>query len=78
MLHKFNSFSYNYLGENMVKKIFNFLRKIIMSVLFIYAYNKLSLPLNIIIPLNVITVLLVTIFGIPSIFMLILFLIVCI
>lgn len=78
MLHKFNSFSYNYLGENMVKKIFNFLRKIIMSVLFIYAYNKLFLPLNIIIPLNVITVLLVTIFGIPSIFMLILFLIVCI
>ena len=57
----------------MIKKIFNILKKIILAVLFIYTYNKLTLPLNIIIPINVITVGLVSICGIPSILMLILF-----
>ena len=62
----------------MLKKIFNIIKKIIMSVLFIYAYNKLALPLNIIIPINIITVCLVAICGIPSILMLFLFSLVCI
>ena len=62
----------------MLKLIFNIIRKIIMSVLFIYAYNKLALPLDIFIPINVITVLMVTFCGIPSILMLILFSLICI
>ena len=62
----------------MLKKIFNIIKKIIMAVVFIYAYNKLALPLNVIIPLNVITVCLVAICGIPSILMLVLFSLVCI
>lgn len=62
----------------MLKKIFNVLKKIIMSVLFIYAYNKLTLPLNVVIPMNVITVCLVALCGIPSILMLVLFSLVCI
>ncbi len=66
------------MGDNMFKKIFNVIKKIIMAVLFIYAYNKLALPLNVIIPLNVITVCLVAICGIPSILMLVLFSLVCI
>ena len=66
------------MGDNMLKKIFNIIKKIIMAVLFIYAYNKLALPLNVIIPLNVITVCLVAICGIPSILMLVLFSLVCI
>ena len=49
-----------------------------MAVLFIYAYNKFALPLNVIIPINVITVLLVSLCGIPSILMLVLFSLVCI
>ena len=57
----------------MLKKFLVLLEKIIISVLLIYAYNKLSLPLNIIIPINLITIFLVTLFGIPSILMLILF-----
>ena len=62
----------------MLKKFLVLLEKIIISVLLIYAYNKLSLPLNIIIPINLITIFLVTLFGIPSILMLILFFLLCI
>ena len=62
----------------MIKNIFNVIKKIIMSILFIYAYNKLALPLDVVIPMNIITVLLVSTFGIPSILMLVLFSIVCI
>ena len=62
----------------MLQKTFNIIKKIIVSVLFIYAYNKLALPLNIIIPINMITVSLVALGGIPSILMLVLFSLVCI
>ncbi len=62
----------------MLKKIFSIIKKLVMSVLFIYAYNKLALPLNIIIPINVVTVSLVALCGMPSIFMLILFSLICI
>lgn len=62
----------------MFKKIFKIIKKIIVAVLFIYGYNKLALPLNVIIPINVVTVLMVALCGIPSILMLILFSLVCI
>lgn len=62
----------------MFKKTFNIIKKIIVAVLFIYGYNKLALPLNVIIPINVITVLMVALCGIPSILMLILFSLICI
>ena len=62
----------------MIKIILNIIKRIIMSILFIYAYNKLTLPLNVVIPMNVITVSLVALCGIPSILMLVLFSLVCI
>lgn len=61
------------MGDIVLKKIFLIMKKVILSVLVIYAYNKLSLPLDIFIPMNVITIFLVSIFGIPSMLMLILF-----
>lgn len=70
--------TYYLLGDIMLNKMFNLLRKIIVSVLIIYAYNKLALPLNVIIPMNVITIMLVFLCGIPSIIMLVLFSLVCI
>lgn len=57
----------------MLKKIFGVIKRVVMAVLFIYAYNKFALPLNVIIPINMITVLLVSLCGIPSILMLVLF-----
>ena len=62
----------------MIKKMFDLMKKIILAVLLIYAYNKMTFPLNIFIPMNVFTILLVTFCGIPSIFMLILFSLICI
>lgn len=62
----------------MLKKIFGVIKRVVMAVLFIYAYNKFALPLNVIIPINIITVLLVSLCGIPSILMLVLFSLVCI
>ena len=62
----------------MLKKIFNLIKKFIVAVLLIYAYNKMALPLDLFIPMNLFTILLVTLFGIPSIIMLILFSLVCI
>ena len=65
------------MGDNMFKKIFNIIKKIVVAVLLIYGYNKLALPLDIVIPMNIFTILLVTLFGIPSILMLILFSLLC-
>ncbi|MCI6712882.1 MAG: pro-sigmaK processing inhibitor BofA family protein [Bacilli bacterium] len=61
----------------MFKRIFVVLKKIVLSILFIYTYNKLTLPLDIVIPINVFSVSLVSLFGIPSIIMLILFSLLC-
>lgn len=66
------------MGDNMLKRIFLIIKKIILSVLLIYAYNKLALPLNVVIPINIVTVLMVFICGIPSILVLVLFSLICI
>lgn len=62
----------------MIKKIFNIIKKFIVAVLLIYAYNKMTLPLDLFIPMNIFTILLVTFCGIPSIIMIIFFSLVCI
>lgn len=62
----------------MLRKIFGLVKKFIVAVLLIYAYNKMALPLNLFIPMNIFTILLVTFCGIPSIIMLILFSLICI
>ena len=62
----------------MFNKIFDVFKKFILAVLLIYAYNKMALPLNMFIPMNVFTILMVTFCGIPSIIMLVLFSLVCI
>ena len=62
----------------MIKKLFVLIKKFIVAVLLIYAYNKIALPSSLFIPMNIITILLVTFCGIPSIIMLVLFSIFCI
>ena len=62
----------------MLKKIFDVFKKFILSVLLIYAYNNMALPLNMFIPMNIFTILMVMFCGIPSIIMLVLFSLVCI
>ena len=62
----------------MLKKVINILKKIILSVLLIYTYNKLALPLDVFVPINLFTVIFVSICGIPSMFVLILYSLICI
>ena len=60
----------------MLKKIFKILKKLIMAVFLLYGYNILAAPLNFIIPINIITVLLVSLLGVPALLSLILVLVV--
>lgn len=55
----------------MLKLIFKFIKKIIFSAFLLYGYNLLAAPLNIIIPINIINIGLISILGIPSLFALI-------
>lgn len=56
----------------MIKKVFRFIKKLIFSSFLLYGYNMLALPINIIVPINPITILATTILGIPALFALIL------
>ena len=60
----------------MIKKIFNILKKIIISAFILYGYNLIVTPINLTIPINLITVGLLTLFGIPALFALIIVLII--
>lgn len=51
----------------MIKRIFNVLKKVIISAFAIYTYNLIVSPLNIIIPINIPTVASVSILGLPAI-----------
>ena len=55
----------------MLKKIFQILKKIVFSMFLIYGYNLIAVPLGILVPLNILTVLYVTIFGGPALLSLI-------
>lgn len=56
----------------MIKKILIFIKKLVFSSFLLYGYNLLALPINIIVPINPITILVTTILGIPALFALIL------
>lgn len=51
----------------MLKKILFLIRKFIFGVLFIYAFNVIVFPINATISMNIFTILIVSIFGLPGI-----------
>ena len=55
----------------MLKKIFGFIKKIVLAGFILYGYNALAVPINIMIPINYINLGLITIFGFPALFSLI-------
>lgn len=55
----------------MLKKIVQILKKIVFSMFLIYGYNLIAVPLGILVPLNILTVLYVAIFGVPALLSLI-------
>lgn len=54
-----------------MKKIYALFKKLVFGIFFLYGFNVLSAPLDLFIPINWITIVLFMIFGIPSIFALI-------
>ena len=54
----------------MLKKLYKFLKRIIISGFMLYGYNVL-VPAHAIIPINIITILIMTLLKIPGLLMLI-------
>jgi hypothetical protein len=52
-------------------KIIEYIKRLIMVFFLMYGYNNLVMPINMIIPINVYTILIVYIFGLPSLLALI-------
>ncbi|HPF82858.1 MAG TPA: pro-sigmaK processing inhibitor BofA family protein [Bacilli bacterium] len=50
----------------MLKKIIKIVRRVILSFIIIYGYNLLISPINLIIPINLVTLTYTTILGIPA------------
>ena len=50
----------------MLKIILKMIKRIVFSSFLLYGYNLLVGPLNLIIPINIITVVALSIFGIPA------------
>lgn len=55
----------------MLKKILKIIKKIIFSAFLLYGYNILATPLNILIPINLFNIGIISILGIPALFSLI-------
>lgn len=56
-----------------MKKIIDLLKKVIFSGFILYGYNLIAVNFNMIIPINIITIIFVSILGTPAMFALILF-----
>lgn len=52
----------------MIKKVIQIVKKIVFSSFLLYGYNILVEPLGLIIPINIITVGVLSLFGIPALF----------
>ncbi len=49
-----------------MKKISMIIKKIIFAILLLYTYNLIGAPINLIIPINCITVIIVTLLDLPG------------
>ena len=56
-----------------MKKVLMIVKRIVLSFIILYSYNLIAVNFNLIIPINVINVLLISFLGVPSLVALILF-----
>jgi len=50
----------------LLKKIYEFIKKIIVGALLLYGFNLLAAPLEVFVPINVVNVIIVAILGFPG------------
>ncbi|HIT10442.1 MAG TPA: pro-sigmaK processing inhibitor BofA family protein [Candidatus Onthousia faecigallinarum] len=55
-----------------MKKILEIIKKIILSAFILYGYNLIATRFNLVIPINIITLLSVSFLGFPMLFVLVL------
>lgn len=60
----------------MLKKIFKFIKRIILSIFVLYGYNLISASIGMIIPINIYTILTLSLLGLPALFSLIFILVI--
>lgn len=60
------------MGVYMMKKIWQILKKIIISTFVLYGYNLIATKFNLVIPINLITIGSVSLLGFPMLFVLVL------
>jgi pro-sigmaK processing inhibitor BofA len=60
------------MGDNM-KKVFSVVKKIIFSAFLIYGYNLIAVNFNMLIPINIYNISIVTFLGAPGMLALVLF-----
>ena len=53
-----------------MEKVFNIIKRVIITIFMLYALNLMISSLNIMIPINIVNVAFITIFGIPGIIVL--------
>ena len=56
-----------------MKKIMCFIKKVIIAAIILFTYNRFAISFDAVIPINIITIILVSFFGIPVIISLIIF-----
>lgn len=50
----------------MLKNLVKIIKKIFFSILLIYGFNIIAQPININIPINIYTIVIITLLGVPS------------
>ncbi|MBE6149595.1 MAG: hypothetical protein E7170_02595 [Firmicutes bacterium] len=60
----------------MLKKIFSLFKRIIISAFALYGYNLIAAPTGLIVPINLITISILTVLGLPSLMLLIIILVI--
>lgn len=56
-----------------MKKIFGFIKKIVLSAFVLYGYNLIAVNFNMIIPINIFSLSFVTFLGAPALVVMVLF-----
>ena len=57
----------------MILRLFKLLKKVVIATLLIYSFDVFAVSLNLSIPINLITIFLVTLFDVPALMCLVLF-----
>lgn len=56
-----------------MKKLYDICKSLIFNIFILYIYNLISVNFNLVIPINIITIIIVSVLGVPGLFAMILF-----